>query len=184
MHNGEYLMHFLERSYTKLNLDSDIAYNYFKIVRDYEREDKLYNKLINITGYKYIILVDDQKRNFLINKKYFENKKYPIFNVSINSKNKNNKLDLIKSDNLFDYIKIFENAQEIISIDTSIPWLIDIMNINVKTSIYGARPENIVYRNKNIKKLDIYLEEIIDTNINKNNYFFKNSFDNILSYII
>jgi hypothetical protein len=184
MHNGEYLMHFLERSYTKLNLDSDIAYNYFKIVRDYEREDKLYNKLINITGYKYIILVDDQKRNFLINKKYIENKKYPIFNVSINSKNKNNKLDLIKSDNLFDYIKIFENAQEIISIDTSIPWLIDIMNINVKTSIYGARPENIVYRNKNIKKLDIYLEEIIDTNINKNNYFFKNSFDNILSYII
>jgi hypothetical protein len=185
MHNREkYLMHFLERSYKKLNLDSDIAYNYFKIVRDYEREDKLYNKLINITGYKYIILVDDQKRNFLINKKYIENKKYPIFNVSINSKNKNNKLDLIKSDNLFDYIKIFENAQEIISIDTSIPWLIDIMNINVKTSIYGARPENLVYRNKNIKKLDIYLEEIIDTNINKNNYFFKNSFDNILSYII
>jgi hypothetical protein len=73
MHNGEYLMHFLERSYKKLNLDSDIAYNYFKIVRDYEREDKLYNKLINITGYKYIILVDDQKRNFLINKKYIEN---------------------------------------------------------------------------------------------------------------
>jgi len=186
MKNNEILHggHFVERTYNNLNLNIDIAYNYFKLVRDYERENILYNKLINITGYKYIILIDDQKRNFLINKKYLENKNYPIFNVSKNSKNKNNKLDAIKSDNLFDYIKIFENAQEIISIDTSIPWLIDMMNINVKTSIYGARIGNIIYRNKNIKKLDIFLKEYIDTNININNYIIKDVYDYITSYFI
>jgi hypothetical protein len=184
MHDSLYLMNdFLKRSYLKLNLNINIAYNYFKIIRNYEREDILYNKLVNIVGYKYIILIDDQKRNFLVNKKFLKNKDYPIFNISKNSKNKNIILDSIKSDNLFDYIKILENAVEIISIDTCIPWLIDLMNINVKTSMYGVRADYIVYRNKNIKKLEIYIKEIIDTNININNYFIKNKSDLLLSYI-
>jgi hypothetical protein len=58
------------------------------------------------------------------------------------------------------------------------------MNINVKTSIYGARIGNIIYRNKNIKKLDIFLKEYIDTNININNYLIKDVYDYITSYFI
>lgn len=175
---------FINRTYYRLNLSNDIAYNYFKIVRNYEREDILYNKLIEIIGDKYIILIDDEKRNFMINKKYLENKEYPIFNISKNSNNKNIKLELIKSDNLFDYIKILENAVEIISIDTSIPWLIDMMNINVKTSIYPTRQDTIIYKNKNIKKLDVFLKEMLDTNLNINNYAIKDRYEKLLSYII
>jgi hypothetical protein len=175
---------FINRTYYKLNLSNDIAYDYFKIVRNYEREDILYNKLIEIIGDKYIILIDDEKRNFMINKKYLENKEYPIFNISKNSSNKNIKLELIKSDNLFDYIKILENAVEIISIDTSIPWLIDMININVKTSIYPARQDTIIYKNKNIKKLDVFLKEMLDTNLNINNYEIKDRYEKLISYII
>jgi len=174
---------FIKRTYINLKLPSEIAYNYFKIVRNYERENTIYNKLINIIGDKYIILIDDEKRNFMINKKYIENKKYPIFNISKNSNNNNIKLELIKSDNLFDYIKILENAVEIISIDTSIPWLIDIMNINVKTSIYSARQDTIIYKNKNIKKLGVYLKELLETNLNTNNYIFKDNYEKIMSYV-
>jgi hypothetical protein len=175
---------FIKRTYKILELSNDIAYNYFKIVRNYEREDILYNKLIEIIGDKYIILIDDEKRNFMINKKYLKNKNYPIFNISKNSSNKNIKLELIKSDNLFDYIKILENAVEIISIDTSIPWLIDMMNINVKTSIYPARQDTIIYKNKNIKKLNLFLKEILETNLNINNYIIKDNYEKLISYII
>ena len=85
---------------------------------------------------------------------------------------------------IFNNIKILENAVEIISIDTSIPWLIDMMNINVKTSIYPARQDTIIYKNKNIKKLDVFLKEMLDTNLNINNYVIRDRYEKLASYII
>ena len=49
------------------------------------------------------------------------------------------------------------------------------MNINVKTSIYPARQDTIIYKNKNIKKLDVFLKEMLDTNLNINNLSTLNS---------
>jgi hypothetical protein len=148
--------------YETLNLNNTIAYDYFKINRDYIKENDLYNKLINIIGKKYIVVIDDEKRNFTINPKYLSHIKYPIFKMSHNSKNFIQELNLIKDPIIFNNIKILENATEIISIDTSIPWIIDFLNINVKTSVHTyMRDGDIKYKNKNIKIINgNYIERL------------------------
>jgi len=174
----------IKRTYTNLNVDIDIGYNYFKIPRNNENENKLYNKLINIIGYKYVIIIDDEKRNFLINDKYISNIKLPIYKLSMNSINKDKRLDDIKSEYIFDYIKILSNATSIYSIDTSILWLLDFLNIDVPIYAFCARNDTCIYRNKNIRKIDVSISDIIQTNINYNNYTFKHMIDYILSISI
>ena len=135
--------------YDYLNLPNNIRYPFFKINRDYETEVLLYNNLINIIGNKYNIIIDDEKRNLIIDDKYIKNN-YPIFKLSSSSINKNTKLNTIKSDNIFNYINILENAQEIHTIDSSIVHLIDSLNIEVKTYIHRyVRPHEVNYENKN-----------------------------------
>jgi len=137
--------------YNDLKLNINIAYEYFKINRNYKREDELYNNLIKITGFKYIVVIDDEKRHYTINDIYLTDLKYPIFKLGNNSTNINKKLDQIKDPIIFNYIKILENASEIISIDSSIPWLIDMLNIPTKTSVHTyMRLGNVQYNNKNI----------------------------------
>jgi hypothetical protein len=171
----------VQRTYNNLKLDINIGYNYFKIPRDDKRENNLYNKLVNIIGDKYVIVIDDEKRNFLINDIYLTKIKLPIYKLSMNSHNKNKKLDNIKSEYIFDYIKILSNAESIYSIDTSLLWLLDFLNINIPIYAFCARNDTCIYRNKNIKKIDVFINDIIQTNINYNNYTFKHVIDYILS---
>jgi hypothetical protein len=171
------------RHYNILDLDENIAYNYFKIVRDYNRENILYNKLINITGNKYVIIIDDEKRNFLINDSYTKDINLPIFKISNNSNNKDSRLNDVKSQYIFDYIKILENAHLILSIDTSMPWIVNFLNLKVNMRIYPARYDNIIYKNKNIQKLNVYTQDIIKSNLNFDNYFLKYPYEILLSQI-
>ncbi len=155
---------FFTRSMNSLKLNKEIGYKYFKFVRDYNREKQLYNNLVNIIGKKYIIIIDDELRNLTINNKYLKNLKYPIFKISRNSKNNDKRLDLIHSEYVFDYILILENAQKIISIDSSISVIIDMMNINTVTEIYNTRLDNLKYKNKYIKILKITNDDIVKYN--------------------
>jgi hypothetical protein len=139
---------FISRTYEELDLDVNIAYSYFKINRNYARENELYDKLVSIIGHKYIIVIDDEKRNFLIDDKYLTDLPYPIVKLSNNSMNKNKKLNKIRDSIIFNYIKILENAHEIISIDSSIPWLIELLNLNPNTTVHAySRVDYIKYRN-------------------------------------
>ena len=141
--------------YNDLDINPNIAYSQFKINRDYKREDDLYNKLVKILGYKYIILIDDEKRKFEISNMFLDNLQYPIFKLGNNSTNDNKKLNTIKDPIIFNYIKILENASEIISIDSSIPWLIDMLNIPTKTTVHTyMRGGNVQYKNNNITIID------------------------------
>jgi hypothetical protein len=178
-----YKYDFVTRMYIIINLNSNIGYDYFKVPRDHERENNLYNRLIKIIGTKYVIVIDDEKRNFLISNKYINDIQLPIFKLSINSKNKDKRLNDIKSEYIFDYIKILANAEKIFSIDTSLLWLIDFLNINTPTYAYCARNDNCVYRNKNIHKLKVFYKDYIVTNLNLHNYVFKLPIDEISSVI-
>jgi len=183
-YNNLLKLDYVLRTYNALNLDVNIAYKYFKIVRNHNRENELYQQLISIIGNKYVIIIDDEKRNFLINKIYTDQITLPIFKLSANSVNLNPKLNLIKDPYIFNYCKILENASKIISIDTSIPWLIDMMNINTKTYIYNTRPGIIKYNNKNINLLPVKNKDIINNASNINNYSIKYPYETLLSYII
>jgi hypothetical protein len=174
----------VRRTYDSLHLNENIAYDYFKVVRDYNSENMLYNKLINIIGIKYVIIIDDEKRNFLINDAYTKDIKLPIFKLSTNSTNTDNRLNEVRSKYIFDYIKILENAQLVLSIDSSIPWLVNFLNLTVNMYIYPARYENIIYKNKNMKKLDVYTEDFIKSNLNFDNHGLKYPYEKLLSYIM
>ena len=138
--------------YDELHININIPYNNFKINRNYEKENELYTQLINIIGNKYVVVIDDEKRKFTINTKYLTHIKYPIFKMSNSSSNIIPELNTVRDPIVFNNIKILENAQEIISIDSSIPWIIDFLNINVKTSVHTyMRDGNVKFRNKNIK---------------------------------
>jgi hypothetical protein len=141
--------------YNDLEISPDVAYSNFKINRNFAREEQLYNNLTKIIGVKYIVVIDDEKRNYLIDDKYLVDLQYPIFKLGNNSSNKIKKLNNIKDPIIFNYIKILEHASEIISIDSSIPWLIDLLNIQTKTSIHTyMRGGNVKYNNKNITTIN------------------------------
>ena len=101
----------------------------------------------------------------------------------MNSKNINPELDLLKDPYIFNYITILENAQKILSIDSSIPWLCDYANLKCKLYIYNTRQGKIEYRNKNIKLLDVEYEDDINSLYNSNNYIYKYPSEYITSFL-
>jgi hypothetical protein len=175
--------HFTKRTYQGFNLDLDIGYNYFKIDRDYNKELELYNRLINIIGYNYIVIIDDEKRKFVIDDIYYKNINLPIFKIGSNSINSNKKLESVKDPYIFNYLTILEKANKILSIDSSIPWLCDFLNLKCNLFIYNNRHDYIVYRNKNIKFLDIDFKNRISSFTNTNNYTYKYPYEYITSYL-
>jgi hypothetical protein len=135
-------------------LNNKLQYTKFKISRNENEEDKLYQRLINIIGSNYIIIIDDEKRNLLLNSKYI-NSDIPIFKLGLDSKNKIDSLNEIRSKNIFNYIKILENANEIHSIDSCLLLLIDMLpikgNIFAHTYVRNNVFTNVKYNNKYIK---------------------------------
>jgi len=163
--------YFPNRIYNELKLDVNIAYSHFKIIRDYDRENELYNELVNTIGSEYIVVIDDEKRNFLIDDKYLTNLSYPIFKLGNNSYNKNKKLNTIRDPIVFNYIKILENAKEILSIDSSIPWIIDMLDIQTPTTVHSySRLDRTKYNNKNINIIQGTLIQKYTSVLNFNNY--------------
>jgi hypothetical protein len=123
--------------YDELNLDPNIRYTQFKINRDYNRENELYNKLVNIIGKDYIIIIDDNERNYKIDTKYIQNKNLPVYYLGNKSQNKDVRLDELKDPYVVNYIKLLENATEIHTIESSIHILIDQLSINNNVYIHA-----------------------------------------------
>jgi hypothetical protein len=129
-----------------------IQYNFFKINRNLEAEEILYNKLINIIGENYIIVIDDEERNFKISNIYSK-EDLPIFKIGLDSINNNKDLESIKDKNIFNYIKILEKAKEVHSIHSSIILIVEHLKLDIKKCFIHnkVRPNNnIKYNNKNI----------------------------------
>jgi len=95
--------------YKQFNVDFDNRWTNFKVVRDKEREEKLFRSL-NITS-DYIFVHEDKARGMEINRGI------------------DTGLRIIRpeglSDNLFDYLTLMERAKEIHVIESSFIFLID-----------------------------------------------------------
>lgn len=87
----------------------------FKLDRDLERENQLYQQVVEKLGSdKYIILHDDPERNFNIDTRILKSE-LPKFYLGYN--NPNNTTG-IQSSNIFDYCTLLEKAEEIHCIDS------------------------------------------------------------------
>lgn len=96
-------------------LSKSIPFNYrwdnFKCERDYESEKKLYEKM-DLNGVDYVFVHDDSSRGYNIKNDYLKNKKVirPVIGFT---------------NNIFDYLTIIENANEIHCMDSSFRMMID-----------------------------------------------------------
>lgn len=114
-----YGSNFEENFYKQNNIDFENKWHKFHLDRDIDRENTLYDKFkINED---YIFLHDDTSRGFII-----DSSKIPS-DIRIIRPDKN---EYGYSDNIFDYIKIIENAKSVHCIESSFLHIIDIMNLN------------------------------------------------------
>jgi hypothetical protein len=129
-----YGSNFEENFYKQNNIDFENKWSKFHLDRDIDRENTLYDKFkINED---YIFLHDDKSRGFII-----DSDKIPS-NIRIIRPDNN---EYGYSDNIFDYIKIIENAKSVHCIESSFLHIIDIMNLNKDIFLHSysrIHPEN------------------------------------------
>jgi len=114
-----YGSNFEQNFYKQNNIDFENKWSKFHLERDMDRENSLYEQFrINED---YIFIHDDESRGFII-----DTDKIPS-NIRIIRPDRN---EYAYSDNIFDYIKIIENAKSVHCIESSFLHLIDIMNLN------------------------------------------------------
>jgi len=112
------------------------------INRNEQRENEFYNLITNSYGHKYIFFQDHRHYNYNHQGRYRElnlninNKNIPIFHPNFNyyqneeSSNKNLWSPILISNNLLDYCKVLENAEEIHIIDSSFSCLCAYLNLS------------------------------------------------------
>jgi len=113
--------------YELLGLDFNIWRDNFNYTRNIERENNLY---YNILGLK------DKEEYVFLNKKFGTP---PYFNeapFNVDTNNKVIEMQFIPGDNLFDWLKVIENASMIVTVDTSYQYLMEKMNTLKATDFY------------------------------------------------
>jgi len=105
--------------YQQADVDFNKKWESFKIVRDPERENRLFNHF-NLKPNEYIFFHDDTSRNQAIKLEKIENKNLPIFRAKPEHTN-----------NVFDFCKIIENAKEIHVIESCFMFMIDLVFKNI-----------------------------------------------------
>lgn len=106
--------------YSQFGIEFDFRWSNFKLIRDIEREEKLFKYFNLDENSEYIFLHDDDRFHIDINK--IDNKE-----ISVIKPNR----DL--TNNIFDYIKIIENAKEVHTIESSFLFIIDSLSLNKET---------------------------------------------------
>lgn len=123
----------METKFKVINSTSENWQDFFTFKRNYEKENDLFYNKLNLT---------DETEFILINRRY-STKDY---NGNISHKIENNKniktinLSYIDNYTLFDWCKVFEKAQEIHSVNTSINFILEKLKTTDKLFMY-KRPE-------------------------------------------
>lgn len=113
----------MNAKYLQLFLDWSKWSEGFKFVRNKEKEDNLYYNVLGLVDESEYIFVNryantDNKKNTTLEFPKFD---YPTVN-----------LDILEGFSLFDWSKVIENAKEIHTVHTSVPYLIDVLNIRAE----------------------------------------------------
>lgn len=126
---------FIEKFYTLYDIDYIERINSFEIERDFALEDKTYMDFVKEFGDKYVIYHDNPNWNYvpqnISTKIEFEDPKEGFNYVNLNK----------KSLMFFDYIKIFQKADEIHLIDSI--WACLYYQIDAKYKLFEDKTINI-----------------------------------------
>jgi hypothetical protein len=114
--------------YKQLNLNYVHCINYKTINRNYENEDILYDKFKTKCSKSYIFTYNLNNLDLL----YYKYEKYDICDLydSLTNIKSNEKWLLLNTDNIMDYLKIIENADELHINDLSMLLLLSTIDLN------------------------------------------------------
>lgn len=131
----KYNLNFDEAFYKIAGLSFDNRFDQFKLERDNQREEKMFN-ILNVKKGEYIFLHEDNTRLFRIKREHIKNKQLPILwpNPTLTG-------------NIFDYCSIIENAAEVHVIDSSFKNLCETLDIKTNDLFYHC-----YFRNRNMTK--------------------------------
>jgi hypothetical protein len=106
--------------YTRLGLPSSDRWDKFYLERDLNREKRLFEKY-NVNKGEYVFIHDDPNRDFNIP---YESDLH-VIRPNENQKNNPFNYEETKTDNIFDYLYLMQNAKEIHCIDSSFRVMFD-----------------------------------------------------------
>lgn len=114
---------FDESFYLQNNIPFNYRWDNFKVIRNYESEINLFKKF-NVTEKKYIFVHDDDR-----------------FHIDLTKIKNPNNLPIIKcvkglTDNIFDFCYLIENSLECHTIESSLQFIIDSLNLNVENYVH------------------------------------------------
>ena len=110
--------------YIQAGLNPLYMYSKFKVVRDPDREDVLFNK--SELSEKYIFIHDDHHRERFNTRHRTDLKIFKPGSFPVDTRKEFFSCD---NSNIFDYLKIIENAEEVHCMNSSYNWMIDLMKI-------------------------------------------------------
>lgn len=117
----------MSAKYGLVGLDHTDWAEYFKFNRNQEKEDKLYYEVLGLNDDSEYVYVNDIVTTNIVKTGKLSNKQYPhqvVFN------------DIIEGYNLFDWIKVWENAKEIHTIPTALCFILDVIDTDAKIFYY------------------------------------------------
>lgn len=117
----------MSAKYGLVEIDHTDWANYFKFNRNIEKENKLYYEVLNLNDDSEYVYVNDIVTTNIVKTGRLSNKEYP-YQVVFN--------DIIEGYNLFDWIKVWENAKEIHSIPTALCFILDVIDTEAKIFYY------------------------------------------------
>lgn len=118
--------------YALVGLDFEQWRDDFNFTRNKEREDDLY---YNILG------LQDNEPYVFVNRKYGTPPHYHEAPFNIDTQDRVVEMQFIPGDNLFDWLKVIENASMVVSVDTSYQYLMEKMT-TLKASNYYCYPRS------------------------------------------
>jgi len=107
--------------YEHLGFNPDMRFQQFHLNRDHTEEQKKYEELVSRIGSQYVVIHEDTRRGFKINRRRITNKQLPIFDLNQKSKN------------MVDMLTIIDKAQEIHVLDSNYSVLIHLMQLSDNT---------------------------------------------------
>jgi hypothetical protein len=125
--------------YRQAGMDFNIRWDSYCVSRDSERENALYEKYFKNNS-PYIFVHDAQFRNMLIDDKKIDIRNRKIFRILYTKENP-------ETNNIFDYCKILENAEEIHCMDSCFDKIVDSMTTTTDKIYYHDYGKPINYRN-------------------------------------
>ena len=117
----------MSAKYGLVGLDHTDWAKYFKFNRNQEKENKLYYDILGLKDDSEYVYVNDIVTTNIVKTGRLSNKEYShqvIFN------------DIIDGYNLFDWIKVWENAKEIHTIPTALCFILDVIDTDAKIFYY------------------------------------------------